>query len=188
MLDRVIGEIQEGLAVGVSWLDVVFGRSQRVQKKIGERRWTIPACYCGGWQEHGENDYIEVSPDQHIGNFAFFEVEDPETIDAGPWARTITSPFSIIFWFDLRTIATGRNIEKLKEDVLWVLSGRSGWHLTNGRVTVNRIYEQAQNVYRGYSLDEVDNQFLIHPFGGFRVDGVLAFDELCYEAPQSSEK
>lgn len=181
MLDRVIGEIQEGLAQNVSWLDVAFGRSQRLQKMQAERRITYPAVYCGGWKGHGENDYIEVGPDKHIGNFAFFEVEDPETIDAGPWARTISSPFSIIFWFDLRTIATGRNIEKLKADVLWVLAGRSGWHLTNGRIEVARIYEQSQNIYRGYSLDEIDNQFLMHPYGGFRIDGTLTFDELCYE-------
>ena len=181
MLDRVIGEIQAGLADNIDWLDVAFGRAQRLQKMQDGRRIIYPAVYCGGWQGHGENDYIEVGPDKKIGNFSYFEIDDPETIEAGPWARMITSPFSIIVWFDLRTIASGRNIERLKADVLWVLAGRSGWHLSQGKATVARIYEQAQNIYRGYSLDEIDNQYLMHPYGGFRIDGVLTYEDLCYE-------
>lgn len=182
MLDRVISEIQTGLVDGLSWLDVAFGRAQRIIKVQNGRRLTLPMVFCGGWNGHGENDYIEVGPDKHLGNFAYFEVDDPETIDAGPWARTITSPFSIVFWFDLRTIEDGaRNIERLKGQVLYLLAGRTGWKLDNGRVSVARVYEHAQNIYRGYSLDEVDAQFLMHPYGGFRIDGVLEFNEICYE-------
>ena len=87
MLDRVIGEIQIGLVENLPWLDVAFGRSQRLTKMMNGKRIITPDVYCGGWHGHGENDYIEVSPDSKIGNFAFFEIEDPQSIDAGPWAR-----------------------------------------------------------------------------------------------------
>jgi hypothetical protein len=53
--------------------------------------------------------------------------------------------------------------------------------LTGGRIILNRIYERAENIYRGYTLSEIDNQFLMHPFAGFRFDGILEFDELCLE-------
>ena len=92
MLDRVIGEIQKGLVENISWLDVAFGRSQRLTKMINGKRIVTPNVYCGGWNGHGENDYIEVSPDSKIGNFSFFEIEDPQTIDTGPWARSIRTP------------------------------------------------------------------------------------------------
>lgn len=183
MLDRVIGEIQNGLVENLSWLTVAFGRSQRLTKEINGRRYMTPDVFCGGWNGHGENDYIEVSPDSKIGNFSFFEIEDPQTIDAGPWARSIVAPFGLIVWFDLTRVygtASNRNTEYLKAQILNVLNGRTGWHLTQGRVVVNRIYERAENIYRGYSLSEIDNQFLMHPYGGFRFDGVLEFDELCF--------
>lgn len=184
MLDRVLGEIQTGLVQEIHWLDVAFGRSQRLTKKIAGRTIVTPNVYCGGWNGHGVNDYIEVSPDSKIGNFSFFEIEDPHVIDAGVWAREIQSPFSLIVWFDLTRVyeePNNRNTEYLKAQILRVLSGRTGWHLTQGNIAVERIYERAENIYRGYTLSEIDNQYLMHPFGGFRFEGTLMYNELCFE-------
>ena len=185
MLDEIIGEIQTGLIENITWLDAAFGRAQRLSKNINGKRVITPNVYCGGWNGHGPNDYIEVSPDSKIGNFSFFEVDDPQTIDAGPWAREIKAPFGLIFWFDLTRVynaADNRNTEKLKAQILHVLNGRAGWHLSNGRILVNRIYERAENIYKGYTLSEIDNQFLMHPFAGLRFEGLLEFDELCYQS------
>ena len=182
MLDRVIGDIQQGLVDNISWLNAAFGRSQRLTKMMNGKKIVTPNVYCGGWNGHGENDYIETSPDSKIGNFAFFEIEDPQTIDAGPWARQIKAPFGLIVWFDLTRVyntATNRNTEKLKAQILRVLNGRAGWHLTGGRIIINRIYERPENIYRGYTLSEIDNQFLMHPYAGFRFDGIFEYDELC---------
>lgn len=184
MLDAVIGHIQQGLVENISWLDAAFGRAQRLVKMQGGKRIVTPNVYCGGWNGHGPNDYIEVSPDSKIGNFAFFEIDDPQTIDAGPWAREVKASFGLIVWFDLTRVYDtdlNRNTEKLKAEILHVLNGRTGWHLPSGRITINRIYERAENIYRGYTLSEIDNQFLMHPFAGFRFDGVLMYDELCIE-------
>ena len=184
MLDRVIGNIQNGLVDNIPWLDAAFGRSQRLTKMMNGKRIVTPNVYCGGWRGHGPDDYIEVSPDSKIGNFSFFEIEDPQTIDATPWIRQITAPFGLIVWFDLKRVYNqydNRNTEFLKAEILRVLHGRGGWHLPDGRMVINRIYERAENIYRGYTLSEIDNQFLMHPFAGFRFDGILEFDELCTE-------
>ena len=183
MLDRVIGEIQQGLVDNLSWLDAAFGRSQRLTKMMNGKRIVTPNVFCGGWNGHGDNDYIEVSPDSKIGNFCFFEVEDPQQIDVGPWAREIKAPFSLIFWLNLTWIfaePSNRNTEYIKAQILRVLNGRTGWHLTGGRIVINRIYERVENIYRGYSLSEIDNQFLMHPYFGMRLEGLLEFDELCF--------
>lgn len=182
MLDRVIGQIQQGLVENISWLNVAFGRAQRLTKNVEGRSIITPNVYCGGWNGHGENDYIEVSPDAKIGNFAFFEVEDPQTIEVSTWIRQITTPFALIVWFDLTRVygmPDNRNTEYLKAQILKVLNGRGGWHLGDGRIVLNQIYERAENIYRGYTLSEIDNQFLMHPFAGFRFEGTLQFDELC---------
>jgi hypothetical protein len=60
---------------------------------------------------------------------------------------------------------------------LTVLNG--GFWLKDGTIVINRIYELAENVYRGFTLDEIDNQFLMHPFAGFRFAGELGIDETC---------
>lgn len=182
MLDKVLSGIQSGLVDNLSWLDVAFGRAQKLTKMVKGKKIITPNVFCGGWNGHGPNDYIEVSPDSKIGNFSFFWIEDPQTIDTG-FDRTFKTPFSLIVWFDLRKTyrePSNRNTEYLKAQILNVLNGRTGWHLDSGRVIVSRIYEQAENIYRGFTISEIDNQFLMHPFGGFRIDGTLEYDELCF--------
>lgn len=185
MLDSVIAEIQKGLTEQLSWLDAAFGRSQILTKAMNGKRIVAPHVFCGGWKGHGPNDYIEVSPDARIGNFSFFEIEDPQTITPGPWAREIKTPFGLIVWVDLTRVygkADNRNTEKLKADILHVLNGRTGWHLPQGRIVINKIYERVENIYRGYTLSEIDNQFLMHPFWGARFDGYLEYNESCYQS------
>lgn len=182
MLDRVIAEIQNGLVAGLPWLDVAFGRAQRITRMLEGKKIITPNVYCGGWANHGENDYIEVSPDSNIGNFSFFDINDPHEISAGPWAQDIKTPFGLVIWFDLRRVYgtyDNRNTEQLKAAVLRILSGRTGFALSDGKIIVNQIYERAENIYRGYTLSEIDNQYLMHPYGGFRFEGILEYQEPC---------
>ena len=185
MLDAVIGEIQQGLVNNLSWLDAAFGRSQLLTKMVEDRRIITPNVYCGGWKGHGPNDYIEVTPDSKIGNFSFFEIEDPQTIIGETWAREIKTPFGLIVWMNLTRVyntPVNRNTEKIKAEILHILNGRGNWHLSHGRIMVNKIYERAENIYRGYTLTEIDNQYLMHPYAGMRFEGILQYDELCYQS------
>lgn len=182
LIDRVIGNIQAGLMDNVDWLDVVFGRAQRVEKIINGKRYFTPNVYAGGTQYRGNNDYIDVSPDANIGNFGFFWVDDPQNVGWVPKEQsTIKAPFALIVWFDLRKVYPGqlnnRNTEALKNEILTVLNG--GFWLKDGTIEINRVYELAENVYRGFTLDEVDNQYLLHPFAGFRFEGILSVSQPC---------
>lgn len=182
MLDRVLGEIQKGLASHLDWLDYAFGRAERVTSVQQGKRYVRPSVYAGDWKIDGANDYLDMLPDSKIGNFSFFIIDDPQRIETGPGIRTITSPASLVVWFDLRRVygeADNRNTEYLKAQILGVLGNRTSWRLRDGRFEVTAVYEQAQNIYRGFTIDEVDNQFLIHPFGGFRFEGTLKYNELC---------
>jgi hypothetical protein len=94
--------------------------------------------------------------------------------------KDLKSPFSLIVWFDYRTVFNDpntRNKERIKRDILDVLNG--GFWLKDGRIEINRIYELAENIYWGFSLDEVDNQFLMAPYGRFRFEGIMEVTETC---------
>ena len=191
LVDAVIAELQQNLVANLPWLDVAFGRSQRIiHQTPSGRTLVVPNVFCGGWNGHGDNDYIEVSPDARIGNFCFFEVQDPEDVE---WSMNqlmdIETPFSLIFWFDTRTALdpkNNRDLSHLKNDVLTLLNGRSGFVLHNGNhIRINRIYERAENIYRGYTLSEIDNQYLMHPYAGFRFDGVIRVLQPCLDSGRS---
>lgn len=175
LIDRVIADLQTGLADNISWLDHAFGKAQRLVKMIQGKRVYTPNVYAG------RNEYFPVAPDSKIGNFSFFQIDDPQTVNWIPKQRgAITVGFALIFWFDMRKVNPGvdnRNTEAIKAEILKVING--GFLMKNGRIKITRIYENAENIYRGYSLDEVDNQYLMHPYGGFRFEGELHINENC---------
>lgn len=184
MIDSVIGTIQEGLIREVSWLDVAYGRAQRITKVMEGRKVMLPSVYAGS-DLRGNNDYIEVTPDSNVGNYCFFWVDDPQQVK---WVANehneIKVPFALIVWFDLRRVygdLDNRNTEALKNDILTALNSRI--LIRDGRVEVNRIYELAENIFRGFSVEELDNQYLMHPYGGFRFEGVMTVFQPCNPKP-----
>lgn len=71
LLDRIIGNIQNGLVDNLPWLDFAFGRAERLVKmNANQKRYYTPNVYSG------KNEYMEVCPDAGIGNFCFFWVDD----------------------------------------------------------------------------------------------------------------
>lgn len=178
LLDEIIGKLQIGLVKKISWLDHAFGRAERlVRTNPNGRKFYTPNVYAGG------NEYKELSPDSTVGNFCFFWVDDPQGVT---WNLNqsvgISTGFSIIFWFDYRRIFGNnevRNKEALKREILNVLN--NGILLKSGRVEITKIWELAENIYNGFSLDEIDNQFLMHPFGGFRFEGKLSIGTQCLQ-------
>lgn len=187
MLDKAIGQLQKGLADNIRWLDVVFGRAQRLTRVVNGKTYKEPHVYAGGTdyaKGNNHNDYICVSPDAKIGNFAFFDVLEPHKIE--PYNRgienKIKTPFALVVWVDLRKVyneAGNRNTEALKAQLLRELNG--GFTHPGCQYTFNRIYEQSENVYKGYNLDETTNQFLMHPYWAVRLEGEVVYKEPCYE-------
>lgn len=176
LFDIVIGDIQQGLAAGLPWLDHAFGKAERLVKMIGGKRYYTPNIHIGG------NEYMEVSPSDDLGNFSFFVLDDPQTMQWIPGQQgRLRTTYSLIVWLDMRRVPgedDGRDTESVKAEILHVLNG--GFRLRSGSIDVTKIYELAENIYRGFTLDEVDNQFLMHPYAGFRFEGEMIINEPCY--------
>ena len=174
LFDKVIGYVEEGLAENIPWLDSIFGRCERLVKIIDEKKYYTP-----NWYE-GDGEYLILTPDQGLGNYCFFVMDEPQRMmwKVGERAR-MRAPFSLVVWVDMRTIDEHdeRNTEKVKEDVLRVLNGQA-W-IREGRVSVARVYEKAENVFQGFTMDEVDNQYMMSPFAGFRFEGELQINNAC---------
>lgn len=155
-------------------MDKAFGKAERITKIVNNKRYYIPTVYDIG------NDYLEISPDSNIGNFCFFWLDDPQIIEWMPNIQSsLSSGFSIIFWFDIRTIpnAEHRNKDFIKSQILNTLNKQI--HIKNGSISINKVYELAENIFRGFTLDEVENQYLIQPYCGFRFQGEIKVNEPC---------
>lgn len=177
LFDKVIRELQQALKEGLPWLENSFGRVERRVTEVNERRLYVPAIY----QEDGQ--YGIMLPDDRLGCYSFFVMHDPqEVLNRMQTEVRIKSPFSLIVWVDMRRVEIKmrmpdeRNTEYIKEQVLSVIETASK---RKGHISINRIYERAENVFDGFSLDEVNNQFLMSPFAGFRFYGEMIVTNDC---------
>lgn len=175
MIDKVIAYIQDRLVNNVGWLNHAFGRAQRLVTNRDRKTYYYPGVYIS------DNEYLNVLPGQDLGNRTFFVTEDPQTVDFVPFRfNKIKCPISLVLWCDLSTIypeAKDRNTEEIKRQILRVLTMLT--MPSGSSIAISKIYEQAENIFRGYSLKEIDSQFLMQPFAGLRIDGYITYQEPC---------
>ncbi len=169
LFESTFSKLAEHLKANISWLDRSYGKSQLLYTDKGKR---YPAIHKVG------REYLSLMPNDSMGNFSFVILDDPQEIEEGLGMNsTYKANFSVVFWFDFETI-TGdiRDFESIKKEVLKVLRGA---RINNVSMRFNRIFERSANIYREYDLKEVEGQFLMHPYGGLRIDGVIRIDESC---------
>lgn len=177
LCDKVITELQDILTVGLPWLQEAFGRAERLVKTIEGKRYYTPNIYCG------DNQYESLLPDDRRGCYSFFVIAEPQEIQQMVQTEIrVHYPFSLIVWVDMRQVERvmhlpdERNTEYIKEQVLSVLESA---HLRKGRIALSKIYERAENIFQGFTLDEVDNQYLMSPFAGLRLTGEIVITNDC---------
>lgn len=181
-IDTPIQEMQQALAAGLPWLSKSFGRSwESFRKDPKGKTWIYPEV----WQ--GPNlDLISVMPNDNLDSQSFFRVEDPITVTdySSNMYNRMNAIVSIIFWMNLKYIdpdLTYRYVEVLKAQAQRVITETG---LSNGTFTINRTWEGAANVFRGYTFDPTsDESFaLMHPYAGFRFECGLNYVENCPDA------
>lgn len=175
LFDIAFGYIQDALGKELAWLDHIFPSAERLVKIVNGKKIYSPNIFVEG------NEYELITPDADgIGNYSFFILSEPQTIryDVGSRVKMV-SPFSLVVWFDTRSIsdfADERNMEGIKRDILRAI--RKTW-MRSGGFHINKVWTRAENIFKEYTLEEIDNQFLMQPYGGFRFDGEITIEEEC---------
>lgn len=162
-IDIAFEELQTALMAGLSWLTIAYGKAQKYVRDDGAGRPVYyPAVYAG------KKDYLGVFPDEHLGNYSFFDVQDGETVEYYKGGR---AKVGLVFFFDFAEVYPldweSRSIENVKNDVYTVIDDAS---LKYSRHQILAYYEQTENIFKGYTHREIDNLFRMRPFGMFRVE------------------
>ena len=172
LIDVALSEIQTILTTELSWLDHAFGKAQRLKRDDGAKTVTYPAVYIG------VKDYLPAFPDSHIGNFAFFDIQDGEEITNGRQTVDFEANFGLIVWFDYRSVYSAdwqeRSIDNVKAEVIEVLKNAV---LSQSSISLVRSWERSESIYKGYTDNEVDRQFLMRPYGGFKIEGIIKYHD-----------
>lgn len=172
LIDWALNEIQEGLTDGLPWLNHAFGKCQAI-KQVKERRTVVsPNVYVG------KEEYLKVFPDSHIGNFSFFVIGDESLDHARRDNINFKASFGLVVWFDYRKVYPNdwqnRSVDNVKSTVISLLRSM---RLSRSQIKFNHITEQASSIYKEFTDKEIEDQFLMRPYGGFRVNGEIVFFE-----------
>lgn len=177
-LGTILQSFNSQLKNELTWLDNAFGPAERIIKSINGRSYKLPAIYLP--ERPGSNDYRMLAPDDKLGNYSFFWLMDPKRYEWVPRMQGRNkAPFALIFWVDLRKVRKTngvRDLLDLEEKTLKVIKEITP---PAGALRIANIYRLPENIFREFTLDETINQFLMHPYGGFRFEGELIYDEPC---------
>lgn len=191
LLDKVLQDIQKVLSEKLSWLNYAFGRAYKLVEHQAEgAKFIYPAAYVGN------GEYISLVPNDNFGNFSWFDIYDPQKVTQVVQSLPqYTFSGALIFWYSLDSIYADNtfiNTEEVKEEILRVLTS-PGLIKTIGKLAINEIFERYENIYRGYSLEKIynnydyagqdiqsiDKQFFMYPYAGLRIEFTLTTRELC---------
>lgn len=174
LIDLALGEIQTELTTGLSWLTTAYGKAVSRKYIKDNNTFVRPEVYVGG------KEYLSMFPDSHLGNFSFFSVDDGEEINSHSFGNLrFSANVGLIFWFDYRDVYPGdwqaKTIDNIKFDIITAIKG---FRLVRSKIILSRSWELSKNIYNGYSDKEIDNQFLMRPFGGIRIDFEIRYNEI----------
>jgi len=172
-LDYAIQQIQIKLG-GISWLDYSFGKSIRIEHEPDSKKY-FPAVY------DGSSEYFSVEFNDNLQAQSFFIAGDGKMIDFEEnQYNTWKYDLDLVVWWNYKKIDPIKDflfIEELKRDVVSVLSrGIPGIDIT---YEVEGVTEDFYKIFKEYSFTEAQRQYIMHPFGAFRISGTVKFDEQC---------
>lgn len=187
-LDAYIGEMQRKFYSELNWIQWVFGRAWKMYQKrdgMGSSEGIGRGyAYPGAIGPKGE--YYNLFPNDEYSAYCFFSARDsaePATsFDAGSGSyepgqfNEWRQPVDLIFWYDQDAMKNyfGNTDYPLTETLLAhvrkVLRYISFYSITG-------VYYNPENIFDGYSLDYVNEQYIAYPYGGFRIAGQIQFLE-----------
>lgn len=191
LLEKIIQDLQATLKAKLTWLNYAFGKAYRlVEHRPDNRKFVYPAVYIGG------GDYMSLQPNDNLGNFSWFDIYDSQEVISSVVSRPqLIVKGALVFWFNLQAIFPDESAiytEEVKNEILSLLT--SGGIITgNGHITITNIYERFENIYKGYSIEKVynnymysgediqdiDKQFFMYPYAGLRFEFEIVTRELC---------
>lgn len=191
LLDKILQDMQKSLMNRLKWLNCAFGRAYKlVEHRPNGNKLIYPAMY------NGNGEYVSLLPNDNFGNFSWFDIYDPQKItEVVQSLPQYTFSGAIIFWYDLSSIyedETVMHTEEVKDEIMRVLT-TPGLITTTGKLVINDIYERFENIYKGYSIEkiynnytykgegiqDIDKQFFMYPYAGIRIEFTLTTRELC---------
>ncbi|MCB0376143.1 MAG: hypothetical protein KDD04_09520, partial [Sinomicrobium sp.] len=164
-----IGGRMKDATYGLPWITEFYGA---IERRVKERE-GVPYYYPAALADSTGLEYIDMMPDALLGNYAYLDGTENQEVEFMRSGSRVKYKVAIVFWFDLRDIYTGdawktKTLENVKQTALaWFETASFPEKIS---LQIAGIKTKAEDIYRGYSVNEIGQQYLMRPYGGFRFD------------------
>lgn len=169
------------IETALPWLTRCYGVATKLEKTgtDGKGKIMYPAVFAGG------TEYINLLPDEALGNYCYIDVEDgAELLRTTHRVRGVKAKAAFVFWLDVRKGFGATDPDTISVSAL-IDSADAVLHRLQSpglRTQVTRYWVRSEHIYRGYTVNEIEHQFLMRPYAGFRIDlDVVYVPESCTE-------
>lgn len=175
-IDKRLQDISSHMTA-LTWLTYAFGLADRsVELRDGDA-YIYPACYVSNTQ-----DPINVMPSDNYKAFCFWTKEPEGKFDYNKGPARMYYDVSCIFYVNLERVDATANYKetktKIRQDILTFFNRE-----INKGVGVLRlksiIDDDITEVYKDFSVDQIDNRFRMLPKYACRLDFELSFIQDC---------
>jgi len=181
LLDAAFAPTLSDIETALPWLTRCYGVATKLEKTgpDGKGKIMYPVVFAGG------TEYIGLLPDESLGNYCWIDVEDgAELLRTTHRVRGVKAKAAFVFWLDVRKGFDGADPDTISVASL-VDSANTALHRLRSpglRTQVTRNWVRSEHIYRGYNVNEIEHQFLMRPYAGFRIDlDVVYVPESCTE-------
>lgn len=182
LVDAALADLNGRLTMAgvLPWLTTAYGQAKRLVKEKDGQEYRYPGIYVGSAEK---GDYLDLLPDEHLatdGGFSFWDVSEP--VRTTEWRidpKGVTFSAGLVVWFDFQKVYPAdwqnRTVWHVVQDVMNALNAGGATQIGDD---VTFAYS-GETIYPRYSHNEIKRQFLMKPYGGFRINCSIFFNEPC---------
>lgn len=163
---QVITEASNILVSELDWLTTAYGKAEKLNVNRNNRKHQYPAI-----QQAGRLEYDSLEPAEILKNYSFFwsdQLEAPRDFRRGR-NTAFTSDYSLIFWFDNRSITVSE--QAVRDQIIDLLTNRFFMRAGSFRVTGYDV--EPSRIFRDFTFGSFEKQLVLKPYAGIRVNGTL---------------
>jgi hypothetical protein len=179
-VDAKIQEVQIKLDAGLSWVVKCFGLADRIVETRNDKPYIFPAVF-----ESNVKDPINLMPSDAWNSYCFW-IKHPESKieDVGDSVAKMlikTYEVSCIFYLDISKIDNVLTYKETKSKFIEdIFNFFDTVHLSSQLVPTKFIEDDITEIFKGFTIDQVDNKWKMYPKWACRIDFDLSFRDGCY--------
>lgn len=162
LIDSFIVEFNTGIVQSLTWLNNPLGRLQELSRNLDGGLVRVPAAHT----INGE--YIDLLPDDTLTNYSWFDF-DPIEFKSFRIPAKFKARGTWKLFLDLNSIYENKDPRYLENVKYEIVNALGSLTLKTGAFRGGSISERIQDVYKGFSITNVQDRYFMQPYAALNV-------------------